>query len=253
VEYIKQLFVWAIPLNLRTGLYSQINTIHPLVAARAPVVEPPTVCSDLSLGIFHLHCVALFGAHEAASGRGDPLVGLAAVLQRGALEGVPRVEGPHLGKLDNDWVAKIVFNVLHFVLAPGLGEDGLARADSRRGVSIVVQLAADISPPVTFQNRVAVRAFDSLECQPVFIAPGEIVERGFWSTLDHLFAYWFFFGGVLVAALPFEFFLAIRKYQVQSIHALVASAAPVMDPPVLGLHLAFGIISKKHFSYFRTN
>jgi len=233
VEYIKQLFVWAIPLNLRTGLYSQINTIHPLVAARAPVVEPPTVCSDLSLGIFHLHCVALFGAHEAASGRSDPLVGLAAVLQRGALEGVPRVEGPHLGKLDNDWVAKIVFNVLHLVLTPGLGEDGLARADSRRGVSDVVQLAADISPSVTFHNRVAVRALDSLECHPVFIAPGEIVERGFWSTLDHLFAYWFF-GGGFVAARPVEFLLAIREYQVKSVHALVASAAPVMDPPVLG-------------------
>lgn len=115
-----------IPLDLRAGLDLQIDAIHTLVAPRAPIVEPPTMRGNVCPS-FHFHCVALCGADQLTIGDGDPLVTLVAVLECRALEGVSRMEGPHLGKANNDRAAKVEFDILLLVSARGLGEHGLAR------------------------------------------------------------------------------------------------------------------------------
>lgn len=245
VAGIKTLFsIRAIPLELRAGLELQIDAIHTLVAPRAPIVEPPTMRGNAFL-ILHFHCVALCAADQFTIGDCDPLVTLVAVLECRALEGVSRMEGPHLGEANDDRVAKVEFDILFLISASGLGEHGLARFDARRGVTGVRVGTPDVAPSVTLLDRVAAGAFDALEGQTVFSSPGEVGERSRFAALSFLGAHLF-----VLFAVAFEFLCARRQHQVEPVHALVASTAPVMDSPVLSLNLAFGVVNKQHFPLF---
>lgn len=87
----------AILLNLYAGRDDQINAINPLIVAGAPIVKPPTAGYNVRFAVFHLHSGAILGAYERARGGSMPLVVLATVLERTALERVSSVWGWHHG------------------------------------------------------------------------------------------------------------------------------------------------------------